>query len=187
MTDDVRKARERFDRTTASLVGCCIEGVTYWDVNSFGEPRTWNHGDWHHAVMGAELVTDAGPWTVIWTSTFHPYGVELFPEGIDRHLVLGPDGPEGWETGDHPFWRSRAGTPVTAVGTFWESIDYCGKIVEVPIALRVDVGPGPVWFVAAMPAHPDVTTVHVMADEIMVVFSAHRMRALGFPAGDFLR
>jgi len=43
------------------------------------ELNTWDYGDWHHAVMGVDLLTDRGPSCVLWTSTFHPYGVEVFP------------------------------------------------------------------------------------------------------------
>jgi hypothetical protein len=32
------------------------------------------YGDWHHAVRGVQLVTDAGAPTVTWANTFHPYG-----------------------------------------------------------------------------------------------------------------
>jgi hypothetical protein len=63
--------------------------VDYWDIHNFGpEPASWDFGDWHHAVMGVQLGTDLGPVTVNWTSTFHPYGVEVFHEPIGHHIVL---------------------------------------------------------------------------------------------------
>lgn len=48
------------------------------------EPARWDYGDWHHAVIGVQLSTDAGPVTLMWSNTFHPYGVEVFDDPIER-------------------------------------------------------------------------------------------------------
>lgn len=70
MTDDAA-ARADFDRRLDALLGRRVLAVDYWDVHNFGpEPAEWDYGDWHHAVMGVELMTDAGPVTVTWTTTF---------------------------------------------------------------------------------------------------------------------
>ena len=196
---DVVAARQEFERRTAELVGRRIAAVEYWDIHNHGdEPRKWDYGDWHHAVMGVELVTDAGPRSVLWTNTFYPYGVEVFADPIERHLRLGPDSSEGWRAGGHPLWQARADQRVEATSTFWERIEVGpgtlsdGTVVsppeshDVPVALRLDFSAGPVWFVAGMPVYPDVERVFVSGDEIMVVFSSAKMRMIGFPDGDFI-
>ena len=184
--------QQRYLRKTDALVGCRICSVTYWDVYNYSdEPRSWDFGDWHHAVMGVELLTDQGPVTVIWTDTFFPYGVEAFPESISRHLFLGEYGPQGWPVSDNLYWRERSGSPITSVSTFWETIHVgpgiCGGVVvseaethEVPVALRLDFAAGPVWMVAGIPQWPNVESVFIPGDEILVVFSSARMRKIGF-------
>jgi len=43
----------------AALVGRRVLHVRYWDVHNFAdEPARWDYGDWHHAVMGVDLLTD---------------------------------------------------------------------------------------------------------------------------------
>ncbi|TDO47702.1 hypothetical protein EV643_1088 [Kribbella sp. VKM Ac-2527] len=199
-TDDAIEARRLYEQKTAALVGRRIVGVTYWDIHNYGTtPRSWDYGDWHHAVMGLEVETESGPLCILWTDTFFPYGVEVFREPLANHLMLGPDGPEGWRVEDHRHWRSRVGSPVLGTATFWEDIEVGParrlgdnqlvsepKTYTVPIALRLDFEAGPVWIVAAMPDWPDLERVFVPADEIMVVFSPARMRKIGFPKTDFL-
>lgn len=193
-------ARLRYERKTSALVGQRIRAVTYWDVHSLSEePRSWDYGDWHHAVMGVELATDAGKVTVLWTDTFFAYGVEVFPEPISRHLILSADGPEGWPVESHPRWRSRLGSPVLATATYWVEIEVgparrlsdnavVGEPMtySVPTAVRLDFEGGSVWMAAAMPGWPDVEKVFVPADEIMVVFSPDRMLKIGFPETQFV-
>ena len=53
--------------------------------------------------------------------------------------------------------------------------------VDVPVALRIDFAAGPAWMVAGIPKAPEMQEVFVPGDEIMVVFSAERMRQIGFP------
>ncbi len=48
------------------------------------------------------------------------------------------------------------------------------------MALRLDFAAGPVWFVAGMPDYPDVESVFIPGDEIMVVFSSDKMSKIGF-------
>ncbi len=199
-TDGGSAAREQYERKTAALVGQRILSATYWDIHNFAEePRTWDYGDWHHAVMGVEFVTDTGTSSILWTNTFFPYGVEVFPEPISRHLLLRPQGPEGWPVGDHPFWQSRVGSPIRGTATFWEVIEVGpghrlgdgARISEpqtysVPVALRLDFDNGPVWMVAGIPQWPDVEKVFVAGDEVMLVFPADRMLQIGFPNTGFL-
>ena len=94
-TDDIDRARGRFEATLRVLRGRRLTAVGYWDVHNFGpEPAPWDYGDWHHAVMGVELGTDLGPVTVTWTDTFYPYGVEVLDEPIEHRLASGDEGPE---------------------------------------------------------------------------------------------
>jgi hypothetical protein len=198
--DDAAALRHDYEQRVAALIGRQILAATCWDIHNFGpEPRTWDYGDWQHAVMGVELVTDAGPVTITWTDTFFPYGIEVFDEPISEHLTLGPDGPEGWGVDLHDQWRERTHRTISNASTFWESISVGpgrrnsdGAIVsaaadyDVPVALRLDLGDAPIWFVAGQPGWPDTERVFIAGDEIMVVFSAERMRAIGFPDGDFV-
>jgi hypothetical protein len=40
--------------------------VGYWDLHSCaGEPLIGDPGDWHHAAMGVDLLTDRGPSCVL--------------------------------------------------------------------------------------------------------------------------
>jgi len=199
--DHVSYGRRQYELTTSNLIGRRIIEVAYWDLHGVGSgPDIWDYGDWHHAVMGVELITDQGPSCVLWTNTFYPHGVEVFHEPMSQHLGVGTCGPERWPAQDHTFWQVRAGLPVLAATTFWEQIKVGPArrtsdnailappaAYTVPIALRLDFEPSPVWMVAAMPNWPDAETAFVPADEIMVVFSADRMRKIGFADTDFLR
>lgn len=70
---EISPERIGYEPKSAALVGQRVLGVRYWDVRNFGaELRDWDYGDWHHAVMGVDLLTDRGPMCVLWTNTFHP-------------------------------------------------------------------------------------------------------------------
>lgn len=108
------------------------------------------------------------------------------------HLVMGEDGPESWAADGSGRWSGRLGSPVTAVETFWERIAvgpaYRRDVrvadpyeVDVPVALRIDFAAGPVWMAAAMPPELGMQQAFVGGDEIMVVFTAGRMRQIGLP------
>ena len=58
--------------------------------------------------------------------------------------------------------------------------------MDVPVALRIDFAAGPVWMVTGIPRYPEMREVSVPGDEIMVVFTADRMRQIGFPDSEFL-
>jgi hypothetical protein len=192
--------RASVEAKAAALVGRSVLEVTYWDIHNFGPgPRAWEFSDWHHAVMGVELVTNDGPVAVTWTSTFHPYGLETFNEPIAQHLCLGPEGPEGWRVEHHREWASRSGSPVLRTSFFWETIHVGPSVrtsdgsqvedardVAVPVALRLDFDEGPVWMVAGIPLGPGVDDVFLGADEVMVVFTPDKMRRIGFPDSDFV-
>jgi hypothetical protein len=193
MTVNDPDARATFEGKVRTLEGLRIQAVDYWDIHNFGpEPARWDYGDWHHAVMGVQLATDARPMTVTWTNAFYPYGVEVFADPIERHLVLGEAGPERIGPDGESRWTGFLDTPVLRAMTWWERIELgpatltSGEVVEparaveIPTALRLDFNAGPVWFAAAIPQAPSMESVFIPGDEIMVVFSAAKMRDMGY-------
>ncbi|MFI9384609.1 hypothetical protein [Kutzneria sp. NPDC052558] len=188
--------RTLFEAKLTDLRGRRLTAVDYWDVHNYGSvPQQWDHGDWHHAVMGVELTSDAGPVTVTWTNTFFPYGVEVFHDPIAQHLLLGEDGPERiGPAGDTP-WSPYLGTPIVGTAFHWDRLELgpstradgtvvdSARSVDVPTALRLDFPAGAVWFVAAIP----LPHTFIPGDEIMVVFSRDEMRAMGYDDPAFLR
>jgi hypothetical protein len=206
--DDVELAngvdgpRARFEAKLSDLRGRRLTAVDYWDVHNFGpEPARWDYGDWHHAVMGVQLTTDLGPATVTWTSTFYPYGVEVFHDRIEDHLVLGEAGPErvGPDADSASPWAQHLGSLIRGTASHWERLELGpsrradGSIVgpahtaDLPTALRIDFHAGAVWFVAAIPQPPEMQRVFTPGDEIMVVFSHEKMRNMGFADPAFLQ
>jgi hypothetical protein len=193
----VSRERLEYGSKTAALVGRRVLEVRYSDLRSFtDEPATWDYGDWHHAVMGVELLTERGPSCVLWTSTFFPYGVEVFHTPMSEHIG-GECGPASWDVSRSDRWRERLGSPVANVETFWERLTvgpgYRRNVqisdayeVDVPVALRIDFAAGPAWMVAGIPKYPGMREVFVPGDEIMVVFTVERMRQIGFPDSEFL-
>ncbi len=192
-------ARLAFEDDVRRLVGRTLKGVQYWDVHNYSDAsRVWDFGNWHHAVMGVELMTDTGPFTVTWTNRFFPYGVEVFNQEITEHLVLSDEGPEGWDAAESSRWTDLMGHEVLAVETFWEHLEVGPAIrqsdnvevspaedFDVPVALRLQLQGGDVWFVAGVVQWPNVDDVFVMGDEILVVFEPEKLVAMGFPVGTF--
>lgn len=193
MTTSERDLRAAFEGKVRALEGLRIQAVDYWDTHNFGsEPARWDYGDWHHAVVGVQLSTDAGPFTVTWTNTFHPYGVEVFPDPIERHLVLGEVGPERIGPDAESRWARFLHTPVQHAMTWWDRLELgpatlsSGEVVEparavdLPTALRLDFEAGSIWFAAAIPQPPSMEDVFIPRDEIMVVFTAAKVRDMGY-------
>ena len=193
--------RSHFEDKLRDLRNRRLTLVDYWDVYNFGPvPASWDYGNWHHAVMGVQLGTDLGPVTVTWTSTFYPYGIEVFHEPIEHHLVLGESGPQriGPDVDGRSPWAPLLGTVIRGTACHWErlqigpsrrtdgSIAAPAYSVDVPVAVRLDFAAGAVWFVAGMPQLPDPRRVFIPGDEIMVVFSGEKMRDMGFDDPAFL-
>jgi hypothetical protein len=184
--------RAEFDAKVTCVKGRRLLSVDYWDILEPADAE-WDYGDWHHAVMGVQLGTDQGPVTVIWTAAFFAYGVEVFLGPISEQFIT-DGGPHrvGPDINVESPWRNRIGSLVSGTAVHWTHVEVGpavrsdGEIVgsayavDVPTVLRLDLTVGPVWFVAAMPQGPSMQDVVVMADEIMVVFSAEKMRSLGF-------
>jgi hypothetical protein len=184
------------------LRGRRLTAVDYWDVHNFGaEPAPWDYGGWHHAVMGVQLGTDRGPVTVTWTDTFYPYGVEVFDEPIEHHLVLGEAGPE--RVGPHVDragpWAPRLGSIIRGSACHWERLEIGpgrwadGSIVgpaynvDLPTALRLDFAGRSGVVRRRHPAVPrHMRRVFIPGDEIMVVFTRDKMRDIGFEDPAFL-
>lgn len=199
--DGAGDPRPHFLAKLSDLKGRSVSGVDYWDVHNFGpEPPEWDYGDWHHAVMGVQLTTDRGPVTITWTDTFFPYGVEVFHEQIEESLILGDIGPQriGPDAGGAGPWNRLFGSPIRGTGCEWErltigpgrradgTIVSPARVLDVPVAVRLDFPAGPVWFVAAIPQAPAMASVFIPGDEIMVVFSEAKMRNMGFTNPVFL-
>lgn len=198
-TNEVNDPRARFETRLSGLRGRRILTVDYWDVHNFAsEPARWDYGNWHHAVMGVGIVTDAGPATITWTGTFHTYGVEVLDGRIDDHLSLDTEGPErvGPDVGPGDLWDRYLRTPIRGTAAHWERLELGPgqrpdgggvpvRAVDVPMAVRLDFAAGAVWFVAAIPQPPDWQRVFVGGDEIMVVFSPEKMRDMGFDDAAF--
>ncbi|MFE5567403.1 hypothetical protein ACFQ68_20630 [Amycolatopsis japonica] len=200
-TDEVDELRGRFEASLSGLRGRRLLAVDYWDVHNFSsEPARWDYGDWHHAVMGVGLSTDAGPATITWTDTFYSYGVEVLGGRIEDTLLLGAEGPEriGPDAGSGSLWDRYLRTPIRRTATHWERLELGpgrradgtvvepARAVDVPMAVRLDFAAGAVWFVAAIPEPPQLRRVFVGGDEIMVVFSPETMRDMGFGDTPFL-
>jgi hypothetical protein len=198
VTDDV-DVRASFDSRVVALRGRRVESVDYWDVHNYAsDPAPWDYGTWHHAVLGVELTTDIGPVTVTWTSTFYPYGVEVFLEPIAHHLVLGEDGPERVGPSHESRWTAYLGQPIRDARISWETVSigparkWDGEIVavpydvSVPTALRLDFDAGPVWFVAGIPQFPEMERVFIPGDEIVVVFDRSKLKQIGYTEPGFL-
>ncbi|MEV1056697.1 hypothetical protein AB0I92_05565 [Micromonospora chalcea] len=187
--------RGRIEGKLRDLRGRRLTSVDYWNVHDFGPNRApWDYGDWHHAVMGVQLGTDLGSVAVTPTNTVYPYGVEVFHEPIGHHLLLGESGPErvGPDVDGQSPWAPLLGSRVRGTACHWEqfqigpsrradgSIAAPAHTVDVPIAIRLDFTADPIWFVAAIPRLPGPQGVVIPGDEIMVVFSAGKMRDMGF-------
>lgn len=174
--------RDGFEHAVDALVGLRLLDVAYWDVAALGpEPRTWDHEDWHHAVLGVELVTDVGTRAVTWTRTFGCYGVEV----LDRLPLATPApgadrGPETWPVSAHPRWAGRLGAAVTSAVAVWGPPAGEPGVEDVPLAVRIEVGGGPVWFIAATSGAAG-ESVDLGADELVVVFTDEAARRLGPP------
>ena len=194
-------AREAFTSKVQALEGLRIQAVDYWDIHNFGpEPARWDYGDWHQAVMGAQLSTDAGPVTVTWTNTFHPYGVEVFADPIERHLVLGEADPERIGPDVPSRWAPFLDSPIRKATTWWDQIGLgpstlqsgevvaLARVVDVPTAIRLDFEAGHIWFLThrAIPQPPAMEGVFIPGDEIMVVFPSEKLRDMGFEDPSFV-
>jgi hypothetical protein len=200
VTEDEADRRARFEAAVNSLKGLRVSSVDYWDVHNFSsEPVRWDYGEWHHAVLGAELTTSAGPRTVTWTNRFHPYGIEVLPGAIENYLNMGEFGPQRVGPDDAEIWSRLIQSPIRSTATWWEQIEVGpsvtagtgqivapGRVVDVPAAIRLDFDTGCVWFVAAMPQWPSLDEVFLFGDEVMVVFTSAKMRSIGFPESAFV-
>ncbi|MEU7917579.1 hypothetical protein [Micromonospora zamorensis] len=190
MTNEQAGARAAFERRVDALRGRRVLAVDYWDLRTSGLDPDWDYGDWHHAVMGVELTTASGPVTVTWGATFHPYGVDVFPESIARHLDVDESQRVGPGAGSR--WDAFLGQPILAATARWDTLTigpatrWDGEVVapahdvHLPTALRLDFDAEPVWFVAGMARFPQMDDVFIPGDEIMIVFTAAKMRAMGY-------
>lgn len=187
-----QERRALFEEDARVLVGRRVLAIQYWDIHDFGQgAMPWDHGDWHHAVMGVGLDTDRGPAAVTWTSRFHPYGVEVFDGPIEEHLRMAPDGPQHNGPHEPSPWASLLGQECRAVHVTWWDLQLGparlsdgtvverARCVDVPVGIRLDFDAQSVWLVAAIPKDDALTGAFVGGDEIMVVFRARDAQALG--------
>lgn len=187
--------RDSFERqATDALLGRSLMEISYWDVRNYADdPSVWDHGSWHHALMGVGFRTDAGYACVTWTPRFYPYGIEVIANHVSDH-----EGPESWLMTQHPLWAERARQPIETVRIFWQRMTVgparlmSGEIVrepqdyDVPVAVRLDFRTGPIWMVAAVAPSTPGATAFIGGDEILVVFEPEQMQSFGFPMDEFL-
>jgi len=175
--------RDAFEHAVHALVGLRLLDVVYGDVAALGpEPRVWDHRDWHHAVLGVELVTDAGTRAITWASTFGCYGVEVLDRLPLTTSAASTDGsPETWRVSQHPRWAGRLGAIMPPAAPVWGAPAGEHGLGDVPLALRVEIGDGPVWFVAATSGAPG-DGADLGMDEVVVVFADDHAARLGLPA-----
>lgn len=194
--------RAGLERVVSGLVGERLVGVSYTDVGSEVPWLVeWDFGDWHHAVMGVELMLASGPVTITWTNTFYTYGVEAARVPLASYLRPDCDA-ETWDVGHHARWVGRVGTSISAASLCWMRVDVGpahragdgervgdGYSVDVPVGLRVEFAvadSSPVWFLAAMPNLSEPDKAFIGGDEIMVLFAADKLKRLGFPNDAFV-
>lgn len=201
---DPQVARARYEHVCAELVGRRISQVTYWHLHGFGNgPPEWDFGDWHHAEVEVELLTDAGPYTVTWTPTFDDYGIEILREPAFSASQLSTEQPPEFTRAEgHPRWLQLLSSPVREAAIYWETVtryptvsfrdgvpvvENREDVRSVPFAQRLDFDDGPVWMLAAIPPTTSDDQPFMGADEVLVVFTAERMLRFGFPDGAFVR
>ena len=179
------------------MVGKTLSAVHYSDVHAYGpEPREWDYGDWHHSVMGLELSLSDGPASVLWTNTFHPYGIDVMRQPLSDYLLQDEYGPEVWDASDHPFWSARIGQLIQSAELKWDRLELGASYrnsdgakmsdphsIDVPIILRLNFETGPVWFIVAIPQLPAADEVFGFGDEIMVILTREKMLRIGLPPG----
>jgi hypothetical protein len=142
---DATDVRLAYDRRIGALRGRRVLAVDYWDLHNFGtEPARWDYGDWHHAVLGVQLMTDGGPVTVIWADTFFPYGVNVFLEPIEHHLAMGEFGPHRiGPAAPAPGWDPFPGVPIRDAVIWWERVRFgpsmtaSGEVIGPPYTVDV--------------------------------------------------
>jgi hypothetical protein len=113
--------------------------------------------------------------------------------------TLGDHGVGGAQIGDRlGSWTPLVNSPIVDAITSWDRLEIGPSIradglvvaparsVRLPTALRVDFEAGSAWFVAAIPQLPAMESVFIPGDEIMVVFSAERMRSMGYVDPEFV-
>ena len=179
------KKRGRFDAVVTGLVGRTIESVIYRDLAAvYGQPRRWDYGEWHHAVMGVEFGTDRGPVSLTWTDTFWPYGIEAIPRPLSQLIHVAG---EHWDVSSAPPWNTLLRSPIRSASTYWETFTIEGagsnrpSVLDMPLGIQLDFDAGTAWAIAAIPQEPDMREVSVPGDEIVVVFTGDRLRQFGFP------
>lgn len=177
--------RSEVDATIAGLVGRRIDSIAYWGLPPFddGVLEPWDHGMWHHAVMGVEFGTDRGPVSLLGTDTFwlrsvEPFlspAAELLSEECIRRDVTAVE-----------RWAIAREGPIRAATIRWERFrpetpwPSSEPPYDVPVGFRLDFDSGSVWMVPLVPMSPDKSDVFLPGDELMVVFDPARLREIGF-------
>ncbi|MET7427036.1 hypothetical protein [Dactylosporangium sp. NPDC005555] len=124
----------------------------------------------------------------------------MLDEPIEYRRASSDEGPQrvGPDAAGMRAFTSCLGSPVRAAECHWQrlqirpgrradgSVIGTAYSIDVPVAVRLDFPATAVWFVAGMPQFPNAGAF-IPADEIMVVFSAKKMRDLGFNDATFLR
>lgn len=170
----------------ASLRGRSISMIRYCDVSAPTDDE-WDHGVWHHAVIGVELIADNEPFTITWDNTVGWwYSAELSASPMTRHVrsIGEPDGVHVWEVTKHPRWATLIDQPISAVCLQWQEWHFVESDdpVRYPATTRLDFPGGSVWFFAAMPWRAEEPDVLLWpADEVVVSFDRSFVEGHGLP------
>jgi hypothetical protein len=168
-----------------SMRGRRISQVRYYGLYLLSETAAdWDFGDWHHPLMGVELVLEPeDPYSVIWSSTFAQYDLGIFHSPMTRHHVgVGePEGPPVHEVSRHPSWARLLAGPLLDVELLW--LEHLDRSVRAPVAARLEFSAGNAWLVAAQPMTPGHdANFWVGSDEVIVTFADEFISArLGLP------
>jgi hypothetical protein len=159
-----------------SMRGRRVIQVSYYGLYLQSEdPTAWDFGEWHHPLMGVELILEPDePYSIVWGSTFFKHDLEVFRDPMTKHHIgIGePEGPPVHDVSGHHAWAPLLAEPLIDVQVIWLE-DHPDQTARIPVAVRLHFPAGDAWLVAAVPLSPDPNPDFlVTGDEVIVAFAA---------------